>query len=69
MINLIMGRPGGGKSYEAVVYHVLPAIQSGRMVITNLPINLDVVSSVLGEDKAKLIKIINSDFHSYGDKK
>ncbi|HIF9499377.1 zonular occludens toxin domain-containing protein [Photobacterium damselae] len=68
MINLIMGRPGGGKSYEAVVYHVLPAIQSGRMVITNLPINLDVVSSVLGEDKAKLIKVINSDFHSYGDK-
>jgi zona occludens toxin len=41
MINLLLGPPGGGKTYEAVVYHVLPALASGRKVITNLPLNLD----------------------------
>lgn len=41
MINLLMGPPGGGKSYEAVVYHILVALNRGRKVITNLPLNLD----------------------------
>ena len=41
MINLLIGPPGGGKSYEAVVYHILPALAKGRMVITNLPLDLD----------------------------
>lgn len=41
MINLLEGVPGSGKSYEAVVYHVLPALQSGRKVITNLPLKMD----------------------------
>ncbi|EPW3551744.1 zonular occludens toxin domain-containing protein, partial [Pseudomonas aeruginosa] len=36
MINLILGQPGGGKSHEAVVYHVVPALNQGRKVITNL---------------------------------
>lgn len=40
MINLMLGAPGGGKSYEAVVFHVLPALEAGRKVITNLPLNL-----------------------------
>lgn len=41
MINALEGIPGSGKSYEAVVYHVLPALQRGRKVITNLPLDLD----------------------------
>lgn len=41
MINLLMGPPGGGKSYEATVYHVLVALNRGRKIITNLPLNLD----------------------------
>jgi len=41
MINLLLGAPGGGKSYEAVAYHVLPALSQGRKVITNLPLQLD----------------------------
>jgi len=41
MINLLLGPPGGGKSYEAVVYHVLPALAAGRKVITNLPLNME----------------------------
>ena len=40
MINLLLGAPGGGKSYEAVVYHVLTALKRGRKVVTNLPLNL-----------------------------
>lgn len=40
MYNLLLGPPGGGKSYEAVVYHVLPTLESGRKVITNLPLNV-----------------------------
>lgn len=41
MINLLIGPPGGGKSYEAVVFHILPALKSGRKVITNLPVNVE----------------------------
>lgn len=41
MIILITGTPGSGKSYEAVAHHILPALNSGRKVITNLPFRLD----------------------------
>ena len=41
MINLLLGAPGGGKSYEAVAHHVIPALNNGRRVITNLPLVLD----------------------------
>lgn len=40
MYNLMIGPPGGGKSYESVVYHVLPTLEAGRKVITNLPLNV-----------------------------
>jgi len=36
-----MGAPGGGKSYEAVVFHILTALSKGRKVITNLALHLD----------------------------
>lgn len=42
MINLILGQPGGGKSFEAVAYHIIPAITAGRRVITNLSLNVEV---------------------------
>lgn len=38
MIGILIGAPGAGKSYELVVYHVLPALQQGYKVITNLPL-------------------------------
>ncbi|WP_211903469.1 zonular occludens toxin domain-containing protein [Ralstonia syzygii] len=41
MINLLLGAPGGGKSYEGVAYHILPALSAGRKVITNLPLVLE----------------------------
>ena len=30
------GLPGAGKSYEAIVFHILPSIKAGRNVITNI---------------------------------
>lgn len=41
MINLLLGAPGSGKSYEATVFHILPALIAGRKVITNLPLNVE----------------------------
>lgn len=42
MINLLLGQPGGGKSYESVAFHLIPAVvEQGRKVITNLPLRLD----------------------------
>lgn len=47
MIYLLLGRPGGGKSYEATVFHVLPALMNGRKVITNLPLNVDAFRAIV----------------------
>lgn len=58
MINLILGRPGSGKSYEAVVFHVIETIKAGRMVITNLPLNLEAIAAFFPES-VNLIKIVN----------
>jgi len=46
MINLLIGPPGGGKSYEATVCHVLPALEKGRKVITNLPLDLERIAQI-----------------------
>lgn len=67
MINLITGRPGGGKSYEAVVKHVLPAIKSGRKIITNLPLNLKYIEKVFGKECLDLIVVVSVDLHDYGN--
>lgn len=45
-ITLLLGPPGAGKSYEATVFQVLPALQDGRKVITNLPLNLDAFAKI-----------------------
>lgn len=46
MINGLEGIPGSGKSYEAVAYHVLPMLQAGRKVITNLPLVLEMFAAI-----------------------
>ncbi len=46
MINMLIGSGGGGKSYEAVAFHLLPALISGRMVITNLPVNKELICHI-----------------------
>jgi len=44
----IVGTPGSGKSYEAVKEHILPALQQGRPVVTNIPLNVDLIADKLG---------------------
>jgi zona occludens toxin len=46
VINGLEGIPGAGKSYEAVVYHVLQALKEGRMIITNLPLVVDMFAAI-----------------------
>lgn len=41
MQNLMLGSSGAGKGYEACVYQILPALQKGRKVITNMPLDLE----------------------------
>lgn len=56
MFNGLQGIPGSGKSYEACVFHVLPAIRSGRKVITNLPVNIEQLK-VLCPDNWHLLEV------------
>lgn len=46
MINGLEGIPGSGKSYEAVVFHVLASLKAGRKVITNLPLVVDFFAAI-----------------------
>lgn len=41
MQHLMLGASGSGKGYEACVYQILPALQKGRRVITNMPLDLE----------------------------
>lgn len=61
-LNIIVGRPGSGKSYEAVAFHVIPAIKEGRRVVTNLPLNLDHFVNVFGPEVLELIEIVKDGF-------
>lgn len=66
MINGLSGRPGAGKTYEAVVSHILPALKQGRKVVINIPLNVDWFVGVLGEEVRDLIVLIDGGFHNYG---
>nr|MBF4348645.1 assembly protein [Vibrio anguillarum] len=46
MIYAIVGRPRSGKSYESVVYHIIPAIKAGRKVVTNVSLNISYFQKV-----------------------
>lgn len=59
MINLLIGPPGGGKSYEATVFHVLPALEKGRLVITNLPLDLERLRQI-DERYPALVKFVQN---------
>jgi len=67
VIHGISGKPGGGKSYEAVVSHIIPVVtKDKRKVITNLPLNIDRFCSVYGEFCRDLIVVVDGQFHNYG---
>ncbi|WP_434998677.1 zonular occludens toxin domain-containing protein [Vibrio scophthalmi] len=66
MIYSIVGRPRSGKSYESVVFHIIPAIKSGRKVITNVTLNISYFQKVFGNDVLKLIKVVDGQLTEYG---
>ena len=69
MINGLSGRPGAGKSYEAVVTHIIPALIKKRKLVTNIPLNIEWFCSVIGEHCRDLIVQIDGGFHNYGGKR
>ena len=72
MINAIVGRPRSGKSYEAVLFHIIPSAQylspenKGRLVVTNIPINKEAVSKFYNQETADNIIVVQANFTSYG---
>lgn len=53
------GLPGSGKSYESVVFHMLPELRNGRTIITNISgINFDKFSSLTNIPIAIVRKLI-----------
>jgi zona occludens toxin len=52
-IHILCGPPRQGKSYHAVNHYANEAIKSGRKVLTNLPLNLEVLNEEHGEDVVK----------------
>lgn len=69
MINGLSGRPGSGKTYEAVVTHIIPALKQGRKIVTNIPLNIDWFINVIGLPCKDLIVQIDGGFHNYGGKR
>jgi len=51
-INIVLGVPGGGKSYYSCYKYVLPTLKEGRKIITNLPLNVPYLTEILGIDKS-----------------
>ncbi|MBL4610917.1 MAG: zonular occludens toxin [Gammaproteobacteria bacterium] len=66
MLNGLWGRPRSGKSYEAVRYHIIPALVSGRMVVTNIPLDIDKLAQIYGDSIRDLIVIVKANFTDYG---
>lgn len=67
MIILLCGLMGSGKSYEAVNFHIIPAIKEGRKVVTNIPLQVDYICAVHGEDKRELIHVLEPLLDEKGD--
>ncbi|MEZ9897606.1 zonular occludens toxin domain-containing protein [Vibrio breoganii] len=66
MIYAITGRPGGGKSYEAVAFHILPALKDGRKVVTNVTLNIDYLKTVLGDEVESLVVLVDGQLDQFG---
>lgn len=66
MIYAIVGRPRSGKSYESVVYHIIPAVKAGRKVITNVTLNIDWFVKLFGPDVKSLIQVVDGKLNDFG---
>lgn len=61
-IRLFCGLPGAGKSYGVVETTICPALDSGRHVYTNIPLNVDACADRWGADiVSKIHNFVNDD--------
>lgn len=60
-ISLIVGKPGDGKSYAAVHMCILPALQQGRSLFTNIPINEELARIELSLREDHYIRCIDKE--------
>jgi zona occludens toxin len=47
-LNGYFGKPGSGKSYSVVEYVIIPALTKGRHVVTNIPLESELLEQVYG---------------------
>ena len=67
MINALTGRPGGGKSYEAVAFHIIPALKEGRKVITNVALNIPHFQKIFGQEIVdELLVVVDGKLDQFG---
>lgn len=53
-LNGYFGKPGSGKSYSVVEYVVIPALKRGRHVVTNIPLEAELLTQVYGGNVTQL---------------
>lgn len=60
-IQLYCGRPGSGKSYGVVENVIVPALKMGRLIYTNIPLNIEAVNDDYPESAANVTQFQNGD--------
>lgn len=63
---LYAGLPGSGKSYSVVAHQVLPAVESGRVVVTNLPLEMEPLQRFYPGCDIRLVDFSDEDFDWLG---
>lgn len=54
-LNLYTGQPGSGKSYSIVANVIIPALKKGRHVVTNIPLDHELLVEVFGGEITQLL--------------
>jgi len=64
-----VGLPGSGKSYDVVANQIMPALEEGRRVVTNIPLNRDHVREVTvkGEIIDLPLEVVMAEPHKIDD--
>lgn len=62
-IDAYVGKPGHGKSYGVVQHVVIPSLKQGRHVVTNIPLQVD----ILMEDFGGSVTQLPDDWHTRPD--
>ena len=62
-ITSIVGRPGHGKSYSATELAIVPALQEGRAVYTNIPLRDDAIARDFPDARVHYVKLDNEELN------